>query len=108
MIMHVQHDVFIDGIHTQQKLRIRFFSEDDGSYIERVCAPMDYALGKKIRDGIPRYWVWDFESDKFDHTLPIRAERIDYIVNVGEYFDPGTFVSWSPTWTIKRDWGHLS
>ncbi|MDN4127231.1 hypothetical protein [Pantoea ananatis] len=106
--MHVQHDVFIDGIHTQQKLRIRFFSEDDGCYIERVCAPMDYALGKKIRDGIPRYWVWDLESDKFDHTLPIRAERIDYIVNVGEFFDPGTFVSWSPAWTIKRYWGHLS
>lgn len=43
--MHNQHDVFIDAIHTKKKLRIRFYSEEDGGYIERVCAPMDYAAG---------------------------------------------------------------
>jgi len=106
--MHIQHDVFIDAIHSKKKLRIRFYSEDDGGYIERVCAPMDYAAGTRIKDGIPRYWVWDFESDKTNHTLPLRAERIEWMNDVGEDFDPVSFVSWSPNWVIVRDWGHFS
>ncbi len=56
--MHNQHDVFIDAIHTKKKLRIRFYSEDDGRYIERVCAPMDHAAGTRIKDGIPRTRAW--------------------------------------------------
>lgn len=106
--MHIQHDFFIDAIHAKKKLRIRFYSEDDGGYIERVCAPMDYAAGTRIKDGIARYWVWDFESDKTNHTLPLRAERIEWMNDVGEDFDPVSFVSWSPNWVIVRDWGHYS
>ncbi|AMO47775.1 Hypothetical protein AKI40_1359 [Enterobacter sp. FY-07] len=106
--MHNQHDVFIDAIHTKNKLRIRFYSEDDGGYIERVCAPMDYAAGTKIKDGVPRYWVWDFESDKANHTLPLREERIQYMIDTGESFEPGSFVSWNPAWVIGRDWGQYS
>ena len=101
--MHNQHDVFIDAIHTKKKLRIRFYSADDGCYIERV-----YATGKRIHDGIPRYWVWDFESDKANHTLPLRAERIESMDDVGESFDPASFVSWPTNWTTARDWGKYS
>ncbi|WP_317178617.1 hypothetical protein [Pectobacterium sp. HCp5_1] len=106
--MHDQHDVFIDSIHTKKKLKIRFYSEDDGDYIERVCAPMDYAAGKRINDGIPRYWVWDFESDKINHSLPLRAERIEYMLNNGESFNPEDFVTWPTAWVINRDWGRYS
>ncbi|CAI2492753.1 Uncharacterised protein [Serratia fonticola] len=106
--MHNQHDVFIDAIHTKKKLRIRFYSEEDGGYIERVCAPMDYATGARIKDGIPRYWVWDFESDKANHTLPLRVERIEYMIDTGERFEPLSFVSWRPAWVIGRDWGQYS
>ena len=106
--MHNQHDVFIEAIHSKKKLRIRFYSEEDGSYIERICAPMDYAAGTRIKDGIPRYWVWDFESDKANHTLPLRAERIEWMRDVGDVFDPATFVVWRPNWVIARDWGQYS
>jgi len=106
--MHLQHDLFINAIHAKKKLKIRFYSEDDGSYIERVCAPMDYAAGKKIRDGIPRYWVWDFESDKSNHTLPLSSERIQLIHETDDFFDPSSFVTWPTSWVIIRDWGHLS
>lgn len=106
--MHNQHDIFIDAIHSKKKLRIRFYSEDDGGYIERVCAPMDYAAGTRIKDGIPRYWVWDFESDKANHSLPLRVERIEWMNDVGENFDPASFVSWPLNWVIVRDWGLYS
>lgn len=106
--MHKQHDEFIDAIHSKKKLRIKFYSEEDGCYIERVCAPMDHAAGTRIRDGIPRYWVWDFESDKANHTLPLRAERIEVMYDTGEHFDPASFVTWRSAWVIERDWGRHS
>lgn len=56
--MHNQHKFFIDAIHNKKKLKIRFYSENDRGYIERICAPMDYAAGRAIKDGISRYWVW--------------------------------------------------
>lgn len=106
--MHSQHDLFINAIHTKKKLKVQFYSEEDGSYIERLCAPMDYAVGKRIKDGIPRYWVWDFESDKTNHTLPLKAERIEYMIETSEAFEPGSFVSWTPDWVVSRDWGQFS
>lgn len=108
MNMHNQHDFFINALHTKRKLKIRFYSKEDGGYIERVCAPMDYAPGKNINDKIPRYWVWDFDSDKKKHTLPLRSERIDLMQDIGECFEPGSFVTWRTAWMIERDWGIFS
>ncbi|XJI55113.1 hypothetical protein AB2F75_24255 (plasmid) [Escherichia coli] len=70
---------------------------------------MDYAAGTRIKDGIPRYWVWDFESDKANHTLPLRAERIEWMRDVGDVFDPATFASMATKLgVIARDWGQYS
>lgn len=69
---------------------------------------MDHAAGTRIKDGTPRYWVWDFESDKTNHTLPLMEERIEYMVDTGDHFEPSSFVSWRPAWVIDRDWGQYS
>lgn len=69
---------------------------------------MDYATGRNIRDDIPRYWVWDFESDKANHSLPLREERIESMDDIGEGFEPATFVTWRKPWTVARDWGAFS
>jgi len=69
---------------------------------------MDYATGRVITDAIPRYWVWDFESDCTNHWLPLLEERIEYMLLDGEHFDPGEFVTWSKPWTIVRDWRQYS
>lgn len=100
--MHNQHDVFINAIYTKKKLRIRFYSEEDRGYIEWLCAPMDYAAGKRIHDGIPCYWVWNFESDKANHTLPLRAERIEEMNDFGYVFDPASFFVASQPGNCKK------
>lgn len=106
--MNVMHDTFIAAIHGKKKLRITFYSEEDGGYLTRICAPMDWAEGARIKDGVRRYWVWDYESDKKNHTLPLRAERIRSLEVLDAVFDPAEFVSWNTNWSIARDWGALS
>ena len=69
---------------------------------------MDYAAGSRIKDGVPRYWVWDYESDKKTHTLPLRNERIISLKTLDESFDPSEFVTWDTNWKIARDWGQYS
>jgi len=102
------HQDFIGSIHSTRKVRITFFSEEDNGYIERTCAPMDYAVGQRIRDNIKRYWVWDYDSDTRNHTLGIKPERIKSLVVLNETFDPSEFVTWRPNWDIPRQWGALS
>lgn len=106
--MHVKHSEFIAAIHGKRKLRIVFYSEDDGQNVERTCAPMDYAAGARIKDGIPRYWVWDYDSDEKNHPLPLRSERIVSLTTLDQSFDPAEFVTWKTNWQIARDWGQYS
>ena len=106
--MITNHQEFINAIHDKKKLKIVFYSEEDKCFLQRICAPMDYATGTRIKDGIPRYWVWDFDSDTKTHTLPLRHERIKSITVLNETFDPSEFVTWVTRWTIDRDWGKFS
>lgn len=102
------HQDFIDSIHNTRKIRITFFSEEDNGYIERTCAPMDYAIGQRIKDNIKHYWVWDYDSDKKNHTLGLRSEKIRSLVILDEIFEPSEFVTWTPNWDIARQWGSFS
>ena len=102
------HQDFIKAIHETRKLKIIFFSKEDNAYIERTCAPMDYAVGQNIKDNIKRYWVWDYDSDTKKHTLGIKPEKIKSLVILAETFDPAEFVTWKPNWDISRQWGTFS
>jgi hypothetical protein len=85
-----------------------FLSKEDGQNLQRTCAPMDHAAGARIKDGIPRYWFWDYDSDEKTHTLGLQHERIVSIVKLEQLFEPAEFVTWTPKWVVPRDWGHLS
>ncbi len=107
--MHTKHHEFIAAIHAKRKLRITFYSEEDGGYLTRTCAPMDWKVGAKIKDGIPRYWVWDYDSDRGGHSLGLLAERIQAFEVLDTIFDPAEFVRWKVTnWSVARDWGAYS
>ena len=76
MFMHKQYGEFIDATQNKKKLRIKFHFEEDGCYIERICAPMGHAAGNRIRDEPPQCWVWGFDSNKISHILPLIAEKL--------------------------------
>jgi len=110
---HTQHEQFIQSIHDTKKVTLRFFSKEDAGVLHRICAPMDYGAGSKIKDGIARYHVWDYFPDggKKPHPIPLLANRIQEIIVTEEAFDPAEFVaaSWFPlAWHVPRNWGRFS
>ncbi len=104
-------DVFIGAIHSQNKIRVTFFSKEDGVNLTRTCAPMDYGPSRRAADKSDRFHFWDYDSDKESHTLSLLPEQVINIELLSEVFDPVGFVTWSTTqspWLIARNWGAYS
>ena len=106
--MILNHEEFLKAIHETRKIKVVFFSDEDNSYIERTCAPMDYGVGIRINDNISRYWVWDYDSDTRNHPLGLKEEKIRSLHLLSETFDPAEFVTWEPNWHVSRQWGAFS
>jgi len=102
---------FIAAIHAKRKVRVTFNSKEDGGPITRVCAPMDYGPGSKIKDGQDRFHLWDYFPDdgKKPHPLPLLQTNIRSLEVLAETFDPSAFVTWPViSWHVPRDWGRYS
>lgn len=107
--MHRDHTIFITALEGKTKVRLTFFSKEDGHELVRTCAPMDYGPSRRTHDKSDRYHLWDYDSDQARHTLSLLANQITSIELLGEHFDPAEFVTWSPVeWFHPRDWGAYS
>jgi hypothetical protein len=104
----INKQAFTNAIHDKKKVRLTFFSEKNGSYQTRICAPMDYAPSRASSDLTMKYHFWDFESKSSQHPLSLTADKIRSMDVLQETFEPSSFVRWSPNWSIKRDWGQYS
>ena len=102
------HKQFIEAIHAKKKVCVRFYSKADSGVLDRVCAPMDYGPGGEIKDGLNRYWLWDYTSNTGPHTLGLVPQQIVDLQVLGEVFDPSEFRETPPKWSIARDWGSAS
>jgi hypothetical protein len=104
-------DQFIQAIHDRRKIRVTFFSKEDGTTLCRKCAPMDYGPKRKAKNQSDRFHYWDYESDEKNHTLGLLPNQIQSIVVLDEEFNPAEFITWdtkqSP-WHVPRDWGEFS
>lgn len=102
---------FIGAIKNKNKVKVRFYSKEDGGILERVCAPMDYGPSRRAHNKADRYHLWDYESDKEWHTLSLLPEQVESIEVLEAYFDPAEFVTWDVNvnpWFVDRDWGIYS
>lgn len=84
------HAQFLTAIQEKKKVWIKFYSKADSGVLERTCAPMDYGPGE-IKDGLNRYWLWDYASDTCNHTLGLVPQQIVDLTVLGEGFDSGQF-----------------
>jgi len=100
--------LFIESLYNKQKVKLTFFSKEDGHTLSRLCAPMDYGPFKRAVNQNDRYHFWDYESDKKNHPLILLPNQIIKIEAVNETFDPAEFVTWKFEWHVKRDWGKYS
>ena len=82
------HAQFIDALNEKRKVRVRFYSQPDSGVLDRVCAPLDYGPGAETKDGLNRYWLWDYASDNGSYTLGLVPQQIVGLQVLGEVFDP--------------------
>lgn len=102
---------FIDAIHQLRKVRVTFFSKEDGHNLTRICAPMDHGPSRRAKDKSDRFHFWDYESDTSNHVLSLLPEQVIRIEVTEIPFDPREFVTWDTAqsrWFVARDWGPRS
>ncbi len=99
---------FIESIKSKRKIKLTFYSKQDNSPLTRMCAPMDFAPSSRAKDKTERYHFWDYESDSTNHTLSLLPEQVIEMDFTDIEFNPSEFVTWTPNWTITREWGSLS
>ncbi|HAV5317769.1 hypothetical protein ABTP12_14815 [Acinetobacter baumannii] len=103
--------IFKQAIHSKNKVKLIFYSKEDGKNLERICAPMDFGPSRRSKNKDERYHLWDYESDQSNHVLSLLPIQVINIEILNNNFDPSEFITWdvkkSP-WFYIRDWGHHS
>lgn len=110
-MFHPQHADFIESIHNQRKIRIRYHSRESKQIVTRDCIPIDYGPDAQFADKISRYQIWDTDSDGAEgpkRLFLVHTQLID-LAKTEDTFDPSDFVTWTPVmWQVPRDWGQFS
>lgn len=94
--MIANHEQFIAALKEKRKVRVQFYSKADSGVLDRVCAPMDYGPGSGNKDGLNRYWLWDYASKTGSHTLGLMPQQIVDLQVLGELFAPTDFTTEPP------------
>jgi hypothetical protein len=99
---------FIDAIHQKAKIRLTFYSKEDGTTLTRLCAPMDYGPSRRAKNKDDRYHLWDYESDTRNHVLSLLPNQVVNMEILSETFNPSEFITWDCNWFVARSWGQFS
>ncbi len=104
-------NILVNAIKQKKLLTIRFYSKEDGTILERKCAPLDYGPSRRAKVKNNRFHFWDLDSDQGQHVLSLNLDQIVDITLLNSHFEPRIIVKWdtkkSP-WFIPRDWGDVS
>ncbi|ABI81780.1 hypothetical protein Pcar_3159 [Syntrophotalea carbinolica DSM 2380] len=99
---------FIQAIHDLRKVKLSFFSKEDGRVVERTCAPMDFGPSRRAKNKADRYHLWDYDSDTKQHVLSLLPGQVQNIEVLESSFKPSEFVTWATDWVVPRNWGTYS
>ena len=105
------HGAFVAAIQSKNKIRLTFYSKEDGSQIVRTCAPMDYGPSRRAANKSDRFHLWDYDSDTKSHTLSLLPDQIVGMEVLPDHFEPADFVTWNTAtspWFVARNWGAYS
>lgn len=103
--MHSDHNIFVQAIKSKKKVKLTFYSEEDGSKLAIQCAPMDYSPARRAKDISECYYFWcsdeelySFETDKSNRALQMPADRIVGMEPTEDKFDPAEFSTANTNW----------
>lgn len=98
---------FLFAINEMLITEITFKSAEKG-IITRLCIPFDFGPSRRYKDGLDRYHFYDLNSPEGKHNLSILPEQLISITLTDNNFNPSDYITWSPNWFVKRDWGIYS
>ncbi len=98
--MHKDHDVFIQSVERETKLKLTFFSGKHASEVVSSCAPLHYSRGSAgpapcVEDEVGCYYLWDFGAEKGSNFLALSPSEIASMKLTEDVFHVQEFYSLS-------------
>lgn len=84
--MHRNHDIFVKAIRDKNKVKLTFFSEENGDIRDGVFGPIFYSPSV-TGDDSDCYYLWDFEGGNSSNFLGLPPSQIVGIELTEEPFD---------------------
>jgi len=101
-------NIFTEAIKEKKLIEVTFFAKKDNLNRTRKCVPFDFAYGKRDKNPIQKYQLYDLDSPIGRHNLALEESQIINLVKLNESFNPADYISWEPNWELARDWGEYS
>ena len=97
--MDSEHEVFIQGIEQERRLKVTFFCRKRRREVVSICAPLHYGKGPtvsgtKSANELECYYLWDFGANKDSNFLALSPSEIismkltDEFFHVQEFYNP--------------------
>jgi len=91
-----EHEVFIQGIEQERKLKVRYFCRKHLREIVSLCAPLHYSKGPvnsaiKAENELECYYLWDFGAEKDSNFLSLSPSEIIHMELTDEVFSSQDF-----------------
>jgi hypothetical protein len=86
ILMHRNHNVFVRAIRGKNKVRLTFFSSEDGDIRDGLFGPIFYSPSIAGNDS-DCYYLWDFEGADSNHFFGLPPSQIVRMEISREHFD---------------------
>lgn len=95
------HAGFLEAVRDHRKVAVRFYSAADSGLLDRICAPLSYGPAADSKDGLNRYWLWDYAGNPNAGKLGLVPQQIVDLQVLGETFDPALLSPVLPVWAAS-------
>jgi hypothetical protein len=83
--MHSDHDIFVQAVQQRKKIRLAFFTEQQG-YISRLCIPLGYQPETEDDEG--QYCFWHNQDNSQECPLSLSPSEIAIMQLTEDEYDP--------------------
>ncbi len=84
--MHRNHDIYVKAIRDRKKVKLTFFSNEQGDVGDGLFGPIFYSPSAMGEDS-DCYYLWDFERGASDNFLGLPPSQIVRMELTKESFD---------------------
>jgi len=105
------HEAFIYALQQKKRIRIQFFSLEEGIPLHLLCIPLDFGPREHSYYGESIYQCLLPSDNQQYRIIAIRPKQVQSIELSDQDFDPADFIDWDVKdrpWCTQREWEHYS